>query len=101
MVKKLLRIDWRHEIGRQAPNARSSLVLMLSHPRRRNLWPGQELPELRPAFRGLGQLIIAVGQLLAAHCDAYVERLSVGRDVGRLRRTIAESSCPKVTAAAC
>ena len=68
------------------------------HPRRRNLWPGQELPELRPAFRRLGQLVITVGQLLAAQCDAYVDRRTSARKVGRLRRIIAESPCPKVYA---
>ena len=63
---------------------------------RRNLWPGQDLPELEPAFRRLGQLIIAVGQLLAAHCDAYVARMSGTKAAGRLQQIISDSPCPKV-----
>ncbi|KAK9827980.1 hypothetical protein WJX81_004585 [Elliptochloris bilobata] len=38
---------------------------------RPNLWPDEELPELRAAFRDLGVLIISVGLLLAGHCDRY------------------------------
>ena len=38
---------------------------------RPNLWPGEELPELREAFRALGGLMIRVGLLLAGHCDRY------------------------------
>ena len=64
--------------------------------RRRNVWPGQDLPQLEAAFRELGQLIIAVGQQLAAHCDAYVSRVSGARSAGRLRQIIAESPCSKV-----
>jgi len=63
---------------------------------RRNLWPGQELPELEPAFRRLGQLVIKVGQLLAAHCDAYVAQASGAKAAGRLQQVISDSQCPKV-----
>lgn len=38
---------------------------------RPNLWPGEELPELREAFRELGALTIRVGLLLAGHCDRH------------------------------
>ena len=63
---------------------------------RRNLWPGQDLPELEPASQRLGQLIIAVGQLLAAHCDAYVAQTSGTKAAGRLQQIISGSPCPKV-----
>lgn len=36
---------------------------------RPNIWPARELPELEPAFKELGQLIIKVGLLLMEQCD--------------------------------
>ncbi|MEW5311825.1 MAG: hypothetical protein WDW38_003510 [Sanguina aurantia] len=38
---------------------------------RPNLWPA-ELPELEPAFKALGQLMCAAGELLMKRCDEYV-----------------------------
>ena len=63
---------------------------------RPNLWPDQELLELRPAFRALGQLIISTGQLLARHCDAYVASRNNVRLPARLQDVIRDSLCPKV-----
>lgn len=39
---------------------------------RPNKWPTEHLPELEPAFKDLGKLIVDVGMLLAYHCDKYV-----------------------------
>lgn len=36
---------------------------------RPNLWPKEHLPELEPAFKELGQIIIEVGSLLLKRCD--------------------------------
>ncbi len=49
------------------------------------------------AFQRLGQLVIAVGQLLAAHCDAYVAQKSGTKAAGRLQQIISDSLCPKVS----
>eukprot|EP00775_Hariotina_reticulata_P002002 gene2002-2324_t len=38
-----------------------------------NIWPQQDLPQLEPAFKALGSLIITVGLKLAAHCSRYVQ----------------------------
>ena len=37
-----------------------------------NIWPTEDLPELEPAFKDLGSLVVNVGILLAVHCDEYV-----------------------------
>jgi len=37
-----------------------------------NIWPKEDLPDLEPAFKSLGQLIITVGTSLAHHCDKYI-----------------------------
>ena len=37
-----------------------------------NIWPKQALPDLEPAFKGLGTTIIKAGSLLARHIDKYV-----------------------------
>jgi isopenicillin N synthase-like dioxygenase len=37
-----------------------------------NVWPKQALPDLEPAFKGLGATLIKTGSLLARHIDKYV-----------------------------
>ncbi|GBF96577.1 hypothetical protein Rsub_09160 [Raphidocelis subcapitata] len=37
-----------------------------------NLWPREQLPELEPALKALGCLMVSVGYLLADRCTAYV-----------------------------
>lgn len=37
-----------------------------------NVWPGSDLPELEPAFKNLGRLMVSVGELVARHADIYV-----------------------------
>ena len=60
---------------------------------RPNIWPAAALPELEGAVKTCGALIVQVGLLLAAHCDAYVVARGAGAAAGRLRRTIQESRC--------
>ena len=36
-----------------------------------NIWPTQHLPQLEPAFKELGQLIVDVGLLITVRCDRY------------------------------
>jgi len=38
-----------------------------------NIWPKEDLPQLEPAFKECGQLVISVGTLLAHHVDKYVK----------------------------
>jgi len=37
-----------------------------------NVWPSKQLPQLEPALKALGSLIISVGLKLAAHCSRWV-----------------------------
>ncbi|MCE9671858.1 isopenicillin N synthase family oxygenase [Myxococcus stipitatus] len=62
-----------------------------------NVWPGEDFPQLRPAFMALGQKMVDVGLLVAAQCDRYVksrlgERLAPEAE---LERTIRESRACK------
>ena len=34
-----------------------------------NIWPKDDVPDLEPAFKDLGELVIDVGIRLAKHCD--------------------------------
>jgi len=40
-----------------------------------NIWPKEHLPELEPAFKEFGQLIVEVGQRLAFHIDSFVHKV--------------------------
>lgn len=63
-----------------------------AHP---NIWPSEEdCPGFRSACKELGQLIVDVGSLLAAHIDAYVER-RVGGEGGGLHRVVTTSRVTK------
>ncbi|KAL0358377.1 UNVERIFIED_CONTAM: hypothetical protein Sangu_0687100 [Sesamum angustifolium] len=53
-----------------------------------NMWPRRALPELEPAFKALGKLILDVGLLLAHHCDRY------GLTCGMFTRDAVELPCP-------
>ncbi|KAG5189256.1 hypothetical protein JKP88DRAFT_193064 [Tribonema minus] len=59
-----------------------------------NIWPTKHLPDLEPAFKVLGQLVIAVGVLVARQCDAYAARARPGYS-GGLERMVAASRCAK------
>lgn len=62
---------------------------------RPNVWPSEELPELREAFREMGQLMIRVGTLLAQLCDCYIRSKNAEISPGALTRVISESPNPK------
>ncbi|KAL2915888.1 hypothetical protein HK105_204589 [Polyrhizophydium stewartii] len=59
-----------------------------------NVWP-KELPELREAFMELGQLIVDVGKLVAAHCDKYLVANFPDIPANFMERAIAESDTIK------
>lgn len=60
-----------------------------------NIWPTEDLPELEPAFKDLGQIIVAVGQLVARQCDSYVHSRCPTYPQHALEKVIAESKCAK------
>mmetsp|Transcript_15325 Transcript_15325/g.17348 ORF Transcript_15325/g.17348 Transcript_15325/m.17348 type:complete len:356 (-) Transcript_15325:113-1180(-) len=60
---------------------------------RPNIWPESELPELREAFMGLGQLVVRVGEMLAKACDHYVREK--GYPNPGLEHSTKTSPCPK------
>ena len=68
------------------------LCLSNSHPAylRPNLWPTSSLPQLEPAFKNLGQLIVNVGAELVGHCDLYTST-ACGFDRGCLIDSISSS----------
>jgi hypothetical protein len=59
----------------------------------RNVWPGRHLPQLEPALKALGRLIIEVGLLLARHCDVYCA--AKAGHPQRLHDILRQSPCPK------
>jgi len=60
-----------------------------------NIWPKDDLPEMEFAFKELGQIIVAVGKLLAKQCDAYVHSQCKTYPRNSLERIIDNSRCCK------
>jgi len=62
-----------------------------------NIWPKEDLPELEPAFKALGQLIVNVGLELAHHCDKHVLAKLGNRfhEENYLKNVIRSSRCTK------
>lgn len=60
-----------------------------------NIWPTEALPELEPAFKNLGQLIVAVGVLVAQQVDKYVHSMCPSYPVNKLSSIIEKSVCCK------
>jgi hypothetical protein len=57
-----------------------------------NLWPSDDvLPELAPAFKDLGQLIVRVGTLVARQCDVAISRSGSGGSMKNLEQLILNS----------
>ena len=56
-----------------------------------NIWPAEELPALEPAFMAAGSLMVEVGRLVAAQCDAYVRRRCATYPAARLADVVATS----------
>jgi hypothetical protein len=46
-------------------------LLVLCRP---NIWPEKHLPQLKPVFQALGQLIALVGEQVAGLCDQYMRQ---------------------------
>ena len=63
---------------------------------RPNVWPGEALPELEPAFKELGRLMMDVGLRLTEHCDQYVAQRGGPPQPGTLQQILLRSPCPKV-----
>jgi len=57
----------------------------------RNVFP-DEIPELKPAFKNLGQLICDVGYELAHHIDSYVSSKVPSYEKGKLSRILKEAN---------
>ena len=38
------------------------------------MWPEKHLPQLRPVFQKLGQMMADVGEQIAALCDEYMRQ---------------------------
>ncbi|CAI5485080.1 unnamed protein product [Closterium sp. Yama58-4] len=62
---------------------------------RPNVWPSQDLPQLEPAFKALGRMIVDVGKHLLQHCDAYVHSRNPHVPPGKLLRVVEQSPCHK------
>jgi len=69
---------------------------------RPNIWPEQHVPDLEPAFKELGQLMVTVGALVANRCDIHVQRHwqhasenGGGNISSRLENIIRSSKCAK------
>ena len=60
-----------------------------------NIWPTDDLPELEPAFKLLGQLVVDTGVLVAKQCDAYLEGACSSYPRQRLQNVIETSKCCK------
>lgn len=77
------------------PVANQSLVSKFPafiHP---NIWPTEDCPEMEPAFKALGQLIVLVGHHVAAQCDRYVKSVCESYTDSLLHDTIDQSLCCK------
>jgi isopenicillin N synthase-like dioxygenase len=60
-----------------------------------NIWPAADLPELEPAFKNLGQLIVSVGELVARQCDNFVRSKCPAYEEQKLTKIIINSKCCK------
>jgi len=60
-----------------------------------NAWPTEDIPELEPAFKNLGCLIVDTGALLAKHIDKYISKKVPTVEEGKIHKIIKESKCCK------
>eukprot|EP00898_Chlorokybus_atmophyticus_P004054 jgi/Chlat1/464/Chrsp103S01080 len=78
------------------PTTDQQLVVQYPHYCRPNIWPDKHLPQLSPALKSLGKLIVEVGLLVAKHCDDYVASQSQqASSTQRLQSVISRSRCTK------
>lgn len=57
--------------------------------------PTDDLPEMEPAFKTLGQMIVSTGLQVARHCDNYVKSICPAYEKDKLEAIIRESLCCK------
>ena len=60
-----------------------------------NIWPQEDCPDLEPAFKNLGRLIVSVGELVAQQCDKYVRSKCSSYEELKLTKIIKASKCCK------
>lgn len=60
-----------------------------------NVWPDEELPELKDTVREMGKLIRDIGIHIARQCDKYVLSKCSTYPEGKLENIIQSSLCPK------
>jgi len=57
-----------------------------------NIWPKDDLPELEPAFKDLGQQMVTIGTFLAQHCDKFIKsKFADNYKTGTFEKVIRES----------
>jgi len=62
-----------------------------------NVWPeGDDCPDLEPAFKALGRLIVSVGELVGAQIDSFATRAAPGYPPKYLQEVIRTSLDCKV-----
>lgn len=61
----------------------------------KNVWPHEDLPELKEAFMDLGGLIVDVGKELAKHCDLYLARMYSNENIACMNEAIGMSKTLK------
>lgn len=78
-----------------APEADADLMRRFPAYCRPNIWPDKALPELEPAFKELGRLMMDVGLRLTEHCDRFVAQRSRSAQPDTLQQILLRSPCPK------
>ena len=56
-----------------------------------NVWPSEQLPDLEPAMKDLGQLMVSVGRKLSTFCDSLVAKENPEYPSDRLGKLLQES----------
>jgi hypothetical protein len=59
-----------------------------------NIWPTDSLPELEPAFKRLGKIIVHVGKFIGKQCDNYI-RHKLDMNIPPLIEAAVSSDTPK------
>mmetsp|Transcript_29994 Transcript_29994/g.38718 ORF Transcript_29994/g.38718 Transcript_29994/m.38718 type:complete len:384 (+) Transcript_29994:97-1248(+) len=60
-----------------------------------NVWPDEEMPELAPRFKALGELVVEVGGLVGKQVDEYVSAQCPTYENNKLFEVIQSSKCCK------
>jgi hypothetical protein len=72
-------VENAHGAGKAKPQVMPSYVTVLICRRllvlcRPNIWPEKHLPQLKPVFQALGQLMALVGEQVAGLCNQYMRQ---------------------------